>query len=481
MAKKSNNFRNAFIRVMEFANMGEEYLKSCDPEEVKRYRLTENTNNLEKLAESIGFDECVQDQNECVPGRNECVPEKNMQVTFQNVLDSLDKWNLTKTFSYYAVNHDKDVNKEGNPTPTHCHIVIQFGSNTRRSDIEKVLPFNTHIDICKSVPGATQYLIHANNPEKYQYPVTDIRTNNPEQLKVLLTSTRRQCEVKTSVLLERIKNGEIPKSAQFSGEIDPVDWAKNKAVIQNEYFYLTQNMVKYHEKDITVYYITGASHNGKTEIAKDLARDKYPDFLGGKPFYLAGPKDHLQNYMDEPVLILDDFPDTSVPFDLILHYLDNHNTTPWASRYSDKVFTGDIIIITSVVPITGFYAFDGDKKRPFNELYQLYRRIGHYMDVQYKQVYHYMWQDGDIPNKGEYVYKNDFPNYIRIKYPDIPAGEREDNLTGSLSNLVEKYGLSDQKNKGCPVPSPLHKDGTLKTGLPTASQALDEHFRNKER
>lgn len=73
---------------------------------------------------------------------------------------------------------------KGDPKTKHIHLVISSPKKHRLkvfiNFIQKSLDINfNQISIlpCDSLAGRIQYLIHKNNPEKYQYSVDDIKTN----------------------------------------------------------------------------------------------------------------------------------------------------------------------------------------------------------------------------------------------------------------------------------------------------------------
>lgn len=83
---------------------------------------------------------------------------------------------VSEMAEYYYILHDKDINEDtGEVKKAHYHIVCGTGANTTDSAIGKRLGLDTQwIQPCKSKPRAKKYLVHADNPEKYQYPVSDV-------------------------------------------------------------------------------------------------------------------------------------------------------------------------------------------------------------------------------------------------------------------------------------------------------------------
>lgn len=82
---------------------------------------------------------------------------------------------------YYAyIYHDHDENTE-----RHLHVVCQDRHSLRTWAKYFELPENM-IEVVKNYRSINRYLIHKDNPEKYQYNPDDIVTNCPMRLKSYL-------------------------------------------------------------------------------------------------------------------------------------------------------------------------------------------------------------------------------------------------------------------------------------------------------
>ena len=72
--------------------------------------------------------------------------------------------------------HDCDTNADGEIKKPHWHIILAFEGKKSRAQIVSILeplhcPSPQYVH---SLTGATRYLVHMDNPEKYQYSVADI-------------------------------------------------------------------------------------------------------------------------------------------------------------------------------------------------------------------------------------------------------------------------------------------------------------------
>ena len=88
---------------------------------------------------------------------------------------------LTGVFDQWAyILHDSDVDSDGNPKKLHYHFYGKCADKLTASG----LAYRVHVpeSACRAVSswkGALRYLVHADNPEKHQYNVSDISANFP--------------------------------------------------------------------------------------------------------------------------------------------------------------------------------------------------------------------------------------------------------------------------------------------------------------
>lgn len=72
--------------------------------------------------------------------------------------------------------HDKDVNPTGEPKKAHYHVMLMFEGVKSIEQAEEVFSLINAVGCVKinSVRGYARYLVHADNPEKFQYSVSDV-------------------------------------------------------------------------------------------------------------------------------------------------------------------------------------------------------------------------------------------------------------------------------------------------------------------
>lgn len=101
-------------------------------------------------------------------------------------LDALCGWLNENSEIYGAILHDKDFTEDGEKKTPHIHAVfelkavrgVRLGTTLNKiCECLRVLPDAVTIEKYTSFEGSFQYLIHKNNPEKYQYDKSAIRSN----------------------------------------------------------------------------------------------------------------------------------------------------------------------------------------------------------------------------------------------------------------------------------------------------------------
>lgn len=72
--------------------------------------------------------------------------------------------------------HEFDTNQTGELKKPHWHIILAFdGPKSYGQVLEILSPLNCPIpQRCHSLKGAVRYFVHLDNPEKYQYSISDI-------------------------------------------------------------------------------------------------------------------------------------------------------------------------------------------------------------------------------------------------------------------------------------------------------------------
>lgn len=356
--------------------------------------------------------------------------------SYDDIMNIVLEWSKSKKFRYYVKAHNDE---KDDPNP-HYHLVLCFRDPTPFEQVKSKFPYGD-IENAKSVKNCVQYLVHMNDLSKTQYDFSTIDTNDPNINKYKLQSTLNQM-LKLDDYIHRIDSGEIREYNLT--EYVPIDvFSKYKSQILNALEFYRRKVMTNADRNIHVMIFTGDTGTYKTTYAKQYCRNLKKSFCVS-----SSSNDPMQDYKGEDVLILDDIRDTTFRFHDFLKVLDNHTNSSIASRYSNKAFIGDTIIITSSQKLSQWYY---DEKKEDKE--QLYRRITIQMQFtkdtitcfEYNEVAHKYVLQGTIPNVNNFT-----PQQGKSLLKDTLKAmgvTLSDEITSKLDNLdlgVERMG--DFKN-----------------------------------
>lgn len=306
----------------------------------------------------------------------------------------LREWSASCKLTYWFIEHSAD----DEVSMTHWHVLLRFSSPTPFENIKSKFPYGD-IENARSIKACVQYLVHMNDKSKVQYKWEDIATNC-EDMTPFKVQSNAQGEVTIQRIMEQIDSGNIREYNQF--EAIPIEiWAKYKSRIENGLTYYRERVCMEKNREINVVFMSGDTGTGKTTFAKQWCDTTKKSYC-----ISSTSNDPMQDYKGEDVLILDDLRDSDYSFTDLLKILDNHTKSTIKSRYHNKAFIGDTIIITSYRPLADWYF---NVERESKE--QLYRRI----KTQYKfyedkiQCFEYSQEK----HKYEYICKT--PNIVLMK------------------------------------------------------------------
>ena len=272
---------------------------------------------------------------------------------------------LSNLKSYCIITHDKDILPSGETKPPHFHAVLTFSNAKTIETISKTVGVeNQYVNkIRTTTKSARLYLVHRNNPEKYQYDPSEVYADFD------YINYVDDCPVKQKreTIAERIQTGEI-KEYNLWQYITIDEYSKNKRYYQNCFEY-RQNKIKGLDRNMECIFITGGSETGKTTYAKMLATQK-----GYNAYISSGGKNPLDNYKGEECIILDDTRSSSWSLTDFLKLTDNHTDSLVGCRYYNKsIAECKLIIVTSVKSLDEFY--ENATKEDNEPKIQLYRRF----------------------------------------------------------------------------------------------------------
>lgn len=80
-----------------------------------------------------------------------------------------------KAYPYGLIKHDMDKDEKGEILKPHWHVVLRLKNAVWNTALAKDLGISPqYIQQIRSEEAALEYLIHANEPEKYQYQISDV-------------------------------------------------------------------------------------------------------------------------------------------------------------------------------------------------------------------------------------------------------------------------------------------------------------------
>jgi hypothetical protein len=311
-----------------------------------------------------------------------------------SIEEMLKLWADSTTMTYWFIQHpaDEEVSK------THYHIVIKFKNPMPFDAIKSKFPYGD-IESAKNIKSSVQYLVHFNDKSKVQYSWEDVITNCTDMTPYKVQTDAQQ-EINIQSIMDKIDKGIIREYNQFTSI--PIElWSKHKTRIENALTYYRERVCMDKNREIKVIFFSGDTGTGKTSFAKE-----YCDKLHKSYCISSSSNDPMQDYKGEDVIILDDLRDSDFKFTDLLKVLDNHTKSTVRSRYHNKAFIGDMIIITSFKPLSDWYF---DISRESKE--QLYRRIQEQYKFTPDKIYAFKYDN----EHHKYIPNGTAPNIIIMK------------------------------------------------------------------
>lgn len=279
-----------------------------------------------------------------------------------------NKYKTIKQWAYIL--HDKD------DTRPHYHIYLNFG-NTGVDTSMVAGWFKVADNFVNRIKGRKtdmlKYLTHSNESQqgRHQYSLDEVKSNFDIQAELSISNVLGNFDTysyaKQIELIHSIKDINL-QTKMFN---------KLEKLWNLECKYQTQKI----DRNIQVIFVTGDSGTGKTTFAKDMLNR-----LGYDYCISSSNNDVFQDYQGQQAIILDDLRDSSFSLTDLLKVLDNNTNSSIKSRYNNKIFIGQIIVITSCKPLDKWY--NGSESNVSSEsLFQLYRRISKYVKITKNTIY----------------------------------------------------------------------------------------------
>ncbi len=306
-----------------------------------------------------------------------------------------------KTIKHWAyILHDKD------DTRPHYHIYVHFGTSSVDSALVASW-FQVPDNLVNKIKGRRVdmllYLTHGNDTQqfKHQYSGNEIVANFDIK-----------SEIQASKIIGNFKKYSYAQQLEYVNTLPMSEKSKVFSQLKRLWELHCQCLTLQADRNIQVVFITGKGGTGKTTYAKKLCKALGYDFCMS-----SSSNDPFQDYMGQKAIILDDMRDTAFDFEDLLKILDNHASSSVKSRFNNKVFNGEMIVITSSVPVAWWYRHLKYNVAGQESLIQLYRRISSYVEVRadYITVYDEGLDEVGQPKGNPAVFENEIKRSITKK------------------------------------------------------------------
>ena len=279
----------------------------------------------------------------------------------------------------FCIMHDKDKIKQDDgttiPKRPHHHFALRFENPTLLSTVANIFdlqPCDYHlIQKAKNFRASCRYMLHLDQKEKHLYDIKELEVIKGEKDDYYNIAIGKAQFVTTDAdLFPDFGNfDKISFKQQYLDIFANIDEPKRRNLLIKELEttwknYLQKRKYEMESKNVKVIFVEGKAGSGKSTFAKSLA-------VNNKKTYCvsSSSNDIMQDYTCEDYLILDDLRDTSFSFEDLLKLLDNYVISTVKSRYSNKLFLGEYIVITSAKPLSEWYKDSSEDRQ------QLFRRI----------------------------------------------------------------------------------------------------------
>lgn len=374
-----------------------------------------------------------------------------MNLRQMEIVTDVNKLNvdLQATFMQYStikkwayIVHDKD------DTRPHYHIALHFGgASVDTAQVAKWFKLgytdengveHSGENFINKVKGrwtdVILYLTHCNDTQKYkyQYPPSEVHANFDFEN-----------EIKSSKIIGDFENYSYAQMLQYVDTLPISEKAATFSRLRKLWELRCQILTLNTDRNIQVVFITGKGGAGKTYYAKKLLNSLNYDFC-----ISSSSNDPFQDYMGQKAIILDDLRDSAFEnFEDLLKILDNNTSSSVKSRFSNKVFNGEMILITSSVPLRFWYK-DLQYSRT-ETLVQLYRRISCYVEVGKTEITVY---DEGVDEYGKpkglgQVYKNELADVKKENKPKFDYKSAFGKICQAPTDGSSVFGTEQQKIK----------------------------------
>ena len=340
--------------------------------------------------------------------------------------------------------HDKDrhdddteTHKIGDLKNPHYHVFIRLNQSRKFDDIAAWFGIDVqYVNKIKArkFEDAIIYAVHANRPEKYQYPVSSAVANfdYARLVENYLAKNRKQANreklyARKMQIVKLIDNGTIRpyNLSQFVTAEEEVLFSSAIKIAQDR---VVRDLGNKTTRNMRCVYISGDAGAGKTTFAKMLCEKE------GLSYTVAGSeRDPFQSYGGQDALIFDDISFSVFDWKELLKISDNHTASLVGSRYRDKALQCKLIIITTTQEprelAKNMAGADGEDRK------QLYRRYSTYYKMNRETVMLYKYNEVE----GKYEYQDTYTNMVRPYIDRVKYAQEDLNIEENPMKIFNAY------------------------------------------
>lgn len=165
---------------------------------------------------------------------------------YEDYTHSIALQRAMELYNFAYIEHDSDVHEEdgedykkGDKKKIHSHLVLKFENARHKSKIAKELDISENYIQKSNFVAYTRYLIHKDDPTKFQYKEKDIVTNIPKEVHSALSLKSDYKRHGTQMVLEYIEKNRLTSFYKL------VIWAKDNGLLEEitKNAYLYKNML----------------------------------------------------------------------------------------------------------------------------------------------------------------------------------------------------------------------------------------------
>ncbi|WP_019299400.1 Rep family protein [Lactococcus garvieae] len=386
---------------------------------------------------------------------------------FQEIYDRLKFYDTEdKNIKVAMIVHDKDKKWNDKLIEPHIHVYVELPTKRSIERIADRIGISQHfIEYPKGKNrffpfNEKAYLIHAQQPDKYQYEVNEVETfetidyeqfvleNEKEFLKRSATVRYKTIDESLDLIFDKVLFGKITYDEIMEDETLYRLYANNEQKFISAFNSFAQykarktlKALKNKEFKMSVIYIQGKSGIGKShlagEIVEKICEESEKLSYEGVSVYSASASNPFDEYKGEEILLLDDLRPDSLERADWLKVLDPMNKSRISARYRNKAIASRVIVLTNTETAEQFF-----KNIKNEDLDQYIRRINLTVGIDEKQFprfdydsfYRLSESKKLLEPKRERVNEDEF---IELRYGFEPVFSTE-NKEEFLDRLVHK-------------------------------------------